>query len=176
MYDGSFDSYNYMLHFNQEMILNAGNDCLLCKVFLTSLKGPTLAWFHKLPRRYIKSFSELWDAFVSQYLCSVRNKGNISSLKTIFKWEDESIHDFTRRFGQAVQHIDLYSMEAVLQNFQRSFGLTTPFFHLSSLDPPITMEELYRQSDRYSTLEDNIRAASQTVMIIAQSSKMATKG
>ena len=38
------------------------------------------------------------------------------------------------------------------------------------------MEELYTHADRYSTLEDNIRAASQTVMITAQNSKLAKKG
>ena len=57
-----------------------------------------------------------------------------------------------------------------------SFGPTTPFFHSLSLDPPATMEELYRRADKYSTLEDNIRSASQTVMITAQSRKLATKG
>ena len=114
MSDGSFDSYDHMLHFNQVMILNAGDNHLLCKVFSTSLKGPALSWFHKLPQRSINSFSELWAAFVSQYLCSVRQKGNISSLQTIFKRENESIHDFIRIFRGAVQQIDLYIMDAVL--------------------------------------------------------------
>ena len=128
MYDGSSDPYDHMLHFNQAMILNIGNDRLLCKVFPASLKGPALAWFHKLQRGSLNSFSELWAAFVSQYLCSVRQKGNISSLQSIFKRDDESIRDFTRRFGQAVQQIDTYSMDAVLQNFRKSFRPTTPFF------------------------------------------------
>ena len=66
-------------------------------------------------------------------------------------------------------------MDAVLQNFRRSFGPTTPFFQSISLDPPATMEELYRWADKYSTLEDNIQATSQTVMITAQSGKAATK-
>ena len=175
MYDGSSDPYDHMLHFNQAMILNAGNDRLLCKVFPASLKGPALAWFHKLLRGSLKSFGELWAAFVSQYLCFIRQKGNISSLQSIFKRDDESIQDFTRRFGQAVQQIDAYSMGAVLQNFRRSFGPTTPFFQSFSLDPLATMEELYRRADKYSTLEDNIRAASQTVMITAQSGKTAIK-
>ena len=48
MYDGSSNPYDHMLHFNQAMILSAGNDCLLCKVFPASPKGPPLAWFHKL--------------------------------------------------------------------------------------------------------------------------------
>ena len=102
MYDGSSDPYDHMLHFNQAMIISAGNDCFPCKVFPASLKGPSLAWFHKLPRGSINSFNKLWAAFVSQYLCSVRQKGNISSLQTIFKREDESIRGFTRRLGQAV--------------------------------------------------------------------------
>ena len=76
----------------------------------------------------------------------------------------------------AIQQIDSYSMDAVLQNFRRSFGSTTLFFHLLSLDPPTTLEELYRQADKYLTLKDNIRAASQTAMITAQSSKPVTKG
>ena len=58
-------------------------------------------------------------------------------------------------------------MDAVLQNFKRSFRLSTPFFHSLSLDQSATMEELYRQEDRYSTLKDNIHAATQTVMIIS---------
>ena len=107
MYDGSTDPYDHMLHFNQTMILSAGNDRLLCKVFSASLKGPALACFHKIPRGSINSFSELWAAFISQYLCSVRQKGNISSLQAILKREDESILDFTRRFGQVVQQIDI---------------------------------------------------------------------
>ena len=40
MYDGSSDPYDHMLHFNQAMILNAGDDHLLCKAFPASLKGP----------------------------------------------------------------------------------------------------------------------------------------
>ena len=85
MYNGSSDPYNHMLHYNQAMILNAGDDQLLCKVFPASLKGPALAWFHKLPRGSINTFGELWATFVSQYLCSVRQKGNISSLQSILK-------------------------------------------------------------------------------------------
>ena len=43
MFDDSNDPYNHMLHYNQAMTLNADNDRLLCKVFLTSLRGPALA-------------------------------------------------------------------------------------------------------------------------------------
>ena len=67
-------------------------------------------------------------------------------------------------------------MDAVLQNFRRSFGPTTPLFQYLSLDPLVTMEKLYRLADKFSTLEDTIRAASQTMMITAQNSKPTVKG
>ena len=99
MFDGSNDPYDHMLYYNQEITLNGGNDCLLCIVFLAGMRGPTLAWFHKLLRNSINSFGELWGAFISQYLCSVLQKRNVSSLQTILKQEAEFIRDFTRRFG-----------------------------------------------------------------------------
>ena len=49
-FDGSADTYDHILHYNQAMILNVGNDLLLCKVILASLRGHVLAWFHKLMR------------------------------------------------------------------------------------------------------------------------------
>ena len=77
--------------------------------------------------------------------------------------------------GGVVQQIDSYSMDAILQIFQKSFEPTTPFFHSLSLDPPTTIEKLYKRANKYSSLEDNIEATSQAVMITAQSSKPATK-
>ena len=43
MFDCFNDPYDHMLHYNQAMTLNVGNDRLLCKVFPASLRGPALA-------------------------------------------------------------------------------------------------------------------------------------
>ena len=71
MFDGSNDPYDHMLLYNQAMTLNADSDRLLCKVFPVSLRGPALAWFHKLPHNSINSFNKLWATFISKYLCSI---------------------------------------------------------------------------------------------------------
>ena len=78
MYDSSSDPYDYMLYFNQAMILNAKDDRLLCKVFPASLKGLALAWFHKLPRGSINSFDELW-AHSSPSICAQSGRKGISA-------------------------------------------------------------------------------------------------
>ena len=72
MFNGSNDPYDHILHYNHAMTLNAGNNRLLCKVFLACLRGPMLTWFHNLSRNSINSFNELWTTFISQYLCSVQ--------------------------------------------------------------------------------------------------------
>ena len=64
MFDGFSNPYDHMLHYNHAMILNVGNDRLLCKVFSASLRGPALTWFHKLPCNSINSFNEPCDSFV----------------------------------------------------------------------------------------------------------------
>ena len=127
-----------------------------------------LAWFHKLPLYSINSFNGLWAAFISHYLFSVQQKRNISSLQTILKQEEESIHDLKKRFGQVVQQIELYSIDVVLQNFRRSFGPSTPFFQSLFLKPLTMMKELHRRVDRYSMLDDNIRPMAQIFMITCQ--------
>ena len=97
-------------------------------------------------------------------------KGTLALCKLFYNIK-ESIRDFTKRFRQVVQQVESYSMDKVLQHFRRSFRLSTPFFQSLSLDPPATMEELYRQANKYSMLEDNILAATQTVMITNQPAK-----
>ena len=68
MLDGSSDPYEHMLHYNQVMTLNTGNDQLLCKVFPASLQGLTLTWFHGLLCNSMNSFDKLWIVFISHYL------------------------------------------------------------------------------------------------------------
>ena len=51
-----------------------------------------------------------------------------------------------------------------------------PFLSVSIPGSTYHMKELYQWADKYSTLEDNIRATSQTVMLTAQNSKATEKG
>ena len=85
MLDGSNDPYDHRLHCNHAMTLNANNDHLLCKVFPSSLQGPGLAWFHKLPRNSINPFNELLTAFISQYLCSIWKKDEYYIFENYYK-------------------------------------------------------------------------------------------
>ncbi|KAJ9678148.1 hypothetical protein PVL29_022900 [Vitis rotundifolia] len=170
-YDGSSDPFDHIMHYRQLMTLDIGNDALLCKVFPASLQGQALSWFHRLPPNSVDNFRDLSEAFVGQYLCSARHKQNISTLQNIKMQENESLREFVKRFGQAVLQVEAYSMDAVLQIFKRSICPGTPFFESLAKKPPTTMDDLFRHASKYSMLEDDVRAATQQILVAGQASR-----
>nr|CAN62496.1 hypothetical protein VITISV_027484 [Vitis vinifera] len=144
-YDGSSNPFDHIMHYRQLMTLDIGNDALLCKVFPASLQGQALSWFHRLPPNSVDNFRDLSEAFVGQYLCSARHKQNISTLQNIKMQDNESLREFMKRFGQVVLQVEAYSMDAVLQIFKRA--------------------------NKYLMLEDDVRAATQQVLVAGQASR-----
>ena len=79
--------------------------------------------------------------------------------------ENETLREFVKRFRQAVLQVESYSMDAILQIFKRSICLGTPFFESLAKKPPTTMDDLFQRASKYSMLEDDIRAATQQVLV-----------
>nr|CAN69878.1 hypothetical protein VITISV_015633 [Vitis vinifera] len=175
-YDGTNDPFDHIMHYRQLMTLDIGNDALLCKVFPASLQGQTLSWFHRLPPNSVDNFRDLSEAFVGQYLCSARHKQNISTLQNIKMRDNESLREFVKQFGQAVLQIEACSMDAVLQIFKRSICPGTPFFESLAKKPPTTMDDLFRRANKYSMLEDDVRAATQQVLVAGRPARNSMEG
>ena len=70
-----------------------------------------------------------------------------------------------KRFGQVVLQVESYSMDVVLQIFKCSICPGTPFFESLTKKPPTTMDDLFRGAKKYSMLEDNVRAATQQILV-----------
>ncbi|RVW63589.1 hypothetical protein CK203_057383 [Vitis vinifera] len=62
-------------------------------------------------------------------------------------------------------------MDAVLQIFKRSICPGTPFFESLAKKPPTTMDDLFRRANKYSMLEDDVRAATQQVLVAGRASR-----
>ena len=108
---------------------------------------------------------------MGQYLCSARQKHNISTLQNIKMQENESLREFVNRFGQAVLQVEAYRIDVVLQIFKRSICPGTPFFESLAKKPPTTMDDLFRRASKYSMLEDDVRAATQQILVAGQASR-----
>ena len=79
--------------------------------------------------------------------------------------ENESLMEFVKRFGQVVLQVEAYSMDAVLQIFKRNICPSTPFFESITKKPPTMMDDLFRRASKYSMLEDDVRAATQQILV-----------
>ena len=85
--------------------------------------------------------------------------------------ENETLREFVKRFRQAVLQVESYSMDAILQIFKRSICLGTPFFESLFKKPPTSMDDLFRHASKYSMLEDDVRAATQQVLVVGQATR-----
>ena len=65
-FDGKSDPVDHIFNFQQKMALETRNEAVLCKVFSTTLNGPALAWFRRLPDKSVDSFEELCTQFIKQ--------------------------------------------------------------------------------------------------------------
>ena len=131
------------MHYWQIMTLQTGNDALLCKVFPSSLASPALSWFHLLAPHTINSFYYLSERFVTQYMCSVRQKQSVTSLFHVQMGRSKSIRDFMKRFGAVVLQLETVSPDTVLQALKQVIRPNTQFFDSLSLHPPTTIDELF---------------------------------
>ena len=108
---------------------------------------------------------------MGQYLCSAKHKQNISTPQNIKMQENETLREFVKRFGQTVLQVESYSMDVVLQIFKRSICSGTPFFESLAKKPPTSMDDLFRCANKYSMLEDDVRATTQQVLVAGQAAR-----
>ena len=62
-------------------------------------------------------------------------------------------------------------MDVILQIFKWNINPDTPFFKSLMKKPPIIMDDLFRWVDKYSILEDDVRATSLQVLVTNQTAK-----
>ena len=67
-YDGTRDPFNHIATFKTTMHLQGVLDEIMCKAFLTTLKGSTRVWFSKILPNTVGSFEELSKLFVNNFI------------------------------------------------------------------------------------------------------------
>ena len=67
-FDGARDLVDHLNTYKNHMELHGYQDPVRCRAFAITLKGPTLAWFNRLPPSSISSFRELSIEFVSHFI------------------------------------------------------------------------------------------------------------
>ena len=67
-FDGVKDPVDHLNTYKNQMELHGYQNLVRSRAFATTLKGPALAWFNRIPPSSISSFRELSIAFVSHFI------------------------------------------------------------------------------------------------------------
>ena len=82
-YDGKRNPFDHIATFKSTMHLQGILDKIMCRAFLTILKGPNRVWFNKLPPNTITLLQELSKLFVNNFGGGQRDKHSSFGLLNI---------------------------------------------------------------------------------------------
>ena len=140
-YDRTCDPFDHIATFKTTMHLQGVLDKIMCRVFPTTLKGPTRVWFNKLPPNTITSFQELSKLFVSNFVGGQRPKRSSFSLLNIEQGENESLSTFISRFNKEALLVGEMDDKILLATFYNGVS-SNLFIHKLYDQEPQTMAEL----------------------------------
>ena len=130
---------------------------IMCRAFLTTLKGPARVWFSKIPHNSVSSFEELSKLFVNNFIGGQRHKRSSSSLLTIEQGENESLWFFITRFNREALTVDEVDDKLLLAAFHNGVN-SDLFIHKIYEKKPQFMAELVHSAQNFMNAEDAIIA------------------
>ena len=93
-FDGTKDPVNHLNTYKNQMELHGYQDLVRCRAFAITLKGPTLAWFNRLPPSSVSSFRDLSISFVSHFIGARTYRKSSYHLLSIKKSPRESLRSY----------------------------------------------------------------------------------
>ena len=82
-YDEVKDPLNHLETFKKLMHLQGVADEIMCRAFLTMLKGAARIWFSRLTPNSVSTFKELSAQFIAHFISGHRYKKSIACLMSI---------------------------------------------------------------------------------------------
>ena len=99
-YDRYKDPSEHLESFKTLMHLQGVADEIMCRAFLTTLKGPARIWFSRLTPNFISTFKELSAQFASHFIGGHRYKKSTACLMSNKQWEDETLRSCIAHFNK----------------------------------------------------------------------------
>ena len=156
-YDGVKDPLDYLETFKTPMHLQGVPDEIMCRTFLTTLKGPTRIWFSRLMPNSINTFKELSAQFTSHFIGGHRYKRSTACLMSIKQREDEALRSYITRFNKKALSIDETDDKILVAAFINGLRKGKFLFSLYKNDPKTMSDVLYRAT-KYMNAEDALLA------------------
>ena len=142
-FDGVRDPVDHLNTYKNQMELHGYQDPVLCRAFATTLKGPALAWFNRLPPSSIPSFRELSIAFVSHFIGARTYRKPSYHLLIVKQSSQESLNSYVQRFNAESLKIDIPDEKFAITAFIARLGVQSKDLMFSILkNPQASMAEV----------------------------------
>ena len=128
-------------------------DDIMCRAFLTTLKGPARIWFSRLTPSSINTFKELSAQFTSHFIGGHRYKRSTACLMSIKQREDETLRSYITRFNKEALSIDEADDKILVVTFTNGLWKGKFLFSLYKNDLK-TMSDVLYSATKYMNVED----------------------
>ncbi|XP_057425878.1 uncharacterized protein LOC130719262 [Lotus japonicus] len=105
-YSGRTDPKDHLLYFNTKMVISAASDAVKCKMFPSTFKSTTMAWFTTLPRGSITNFRDFSSKFLIQLSVSKVRQVTIDDLYNLRQFEGETLKQYMARYSPTSVNIE----------------------------------------------------------------------
>ena len=154
-FDGVKDPVGHLNTYKNQMELHGYQDPVRCRAFATTLKGPALAWFNRIPPSSISSFRELSIAFVSHFIGARTYRKPSYHLLTVKQGSQESLKSYVQRFNAESLKIDIPDEKFAITAFIAGLGVQSKDLMFSiSKYPQASMAEVLAKADKYINGEE----------------------
>ena len=154
-FDGAKDPVDHLNTYKNQIELHGYQDPVRCRAFSITLKGPTLAWFNRLPPSSISSFRELSIAFVSHFIGARTYRKPSYHLLTIKQSSQESLRSYVQRFNAESLKVDIPDEKFAITVFIAGLGVQPKDLMFSiSKNPQASMAEVLAKAEKYINGEE----------------------
>ena len=154
-FDGVKDPVDHLNTYKNQMELHGYPDPVHCRAFATTLKGPAMAWFNRIPPSTISSFRELSIAFVSHFIGARTYRKPSYHLLTIKQGSQENLKSYVQRFNAESLKIDVLDEKFAVTAFIAGLGMQSKDLMFSiSKNPQANMAEVLAKAEKYINGEE----------------------
>ena len=154
-FDGVKDSVDHLNTYKNQMELHGYQDLVRCRAFATTLKGPALAWFNRLPPSSIPSFRDLSIAFVSHFIGARTYRKASYHLLTVKQGTQESLKSYVQRLNAESLKVDVPDEKFPITAFIAGLGVQPKDLMFSiSKNPQASMAEVLAKAEKYINGEE----------------------
>ena len=155
IFDGVKDPVDHLNTYKNQMELHGYQDHVRCRAFTTTLKGPALAWFNRIPPSSISSFRELSIAFVSNFIGARTYRKPSYHLLTVKQGSQERLKSYVQRFNAESLKIDVPDEKFAITAFIAGLGVQSKDLMFSiSKNPQASMAEVLAKAEKYINGEE----------------------